>query len=78
MKNITSKNRKELKQHLSNTLYKNSFFIMLTSTSSAAFGFIFWMLAARLYPQQDVGLASAVISAMSCVFSVFGLDKFTS
>jgi hypothetical protein len=41
-----STNRKELKQHLKDPLYKSSFFIMLTSISSAGFGFIFWMLAA--------------------------------
>ena len=31
-------------------LYKNSFFIMLTSISGAGFGFAFWMLA-KLYPR---------------------------
>jgi hypothetical protein len=35
-------------EQLKDPLYKNSFFIMLTSISSAGFGFIFWMLAAKL------------------------------
>jgi hypothetical protein len=51
MKLLTLKNRKEIKQHLNDPLYKNSLFIMLTSISSAGFGFIFWMLAAKLYPR---------------------------
>ena len=36
---------KALKKYLNDPLYKNSFFIMLTSISSAGFGFLFWMLA---------------------------------
>jgi len=38
---------KALKKYLNDPLYKNSFFIMLTSISSAAFGF-FWMLTVTL------------------------------
>jgi O-antigen/teichoic acid export membrane protein len=57
-------------------LYKNSFFIMLTSLSSAGFGFFFWMLAAKLYPKEDVGIATALISSMGLLLllSRFGLD----
>lgn len=58
-------------------LYKNSFFIMLTSASAAAFGFIFWMLAAKLYPKEDVGVATALISSLFLLIllSRFGLDQ---
>ncbi|MDD5420040.1 MAG: hypothetical protein PHV57_09370 [Methanomicrobiaceae archaeon] len=35
------RNLQELRQHLMDPLYKNSFFIMLTSASSAGFGFFF-------------------------------------
>ena len=57
-------------------LYKNSFFIMLTSLSNAGFGFFFWMLAAKLYPKEDVGIATALISSMSLLILLtrFGLD----
>jgi len=57
-------------------LYKNSFFIMLTSLSSAGFGFFFWMLAAKLYPKEDVGIATALISSIGLLIllSRFGLD----
>jgi len=33
---------KALKKYLNDPLYKNSFFIMLTSISNAGFGFFFW------------------------------------
>jgi hypothetical protein len=47
MKLWIPKSRNELRPHLNDPLFKNSFFIMLTSVSSAGFGFIFWMLAAK-------------------------------
>jgi len=37
---------------------------------NAGFGFIFWMLAAKLYPKEDVGIATSLISSMAllCCF----------
>jgi len=66
----------ELTQLMNDPLYKNSFFIMLTSISSAGFGFIFWMLAAKLYLPKDVGIATALIASMGLLvlLSRFGLD----
>ena len=52
MKIWLPKNQEELKEYLRDPLYKNSFFIMLTSISNAGFGFFFWMLAAKLYPKE--------------------------
>lgn len=64
-------------EDLHDSLYKNSFFIMLTSISNAGFGFFFWMLAAKLYPKEDVGIATALISSMALLvmLSRFGLDQ---
>jgi len=56
-----------MKQIAKNPLYKNSFFIMLTSFTSAGFGFIFWMLAAKFYPKEDVGISTALISSMMLI-----------
>jgi hypothetical protein len=41
-------------------LYKNSVYIMLTSVVAAAYGFIFRIIAAKLYPKEDVGIAMAL------------------
>ena len=70
------KTKAELQYHLHDPLLKNSIFIMLTSITSAGFGFIFWMLAAKLYPAEDVGIATALISSMALLvlLSRFGLD----
>lgn len=71
------KNKSELIHHLCDPLFKNSIFIMLTSVSSAGFGFIFWMLAAKMYSPEDVGIATALISSMALLvlISRFGLDS---
>ena len=77
VENFFPKTINELKRYIRDPLYKNSFFIMLTSTSGAVFGFIFWMLAARLYSKEDVGIATALISSLSLLIllSRFGLDQ---
>jgi O-antigen/teichoic acid export membrane protein len=57
-------------------LYKNSLFIMLTSLSAAGFGFFFWIVAAKLYHKEDIGIATALISSMNLLILLtrFGLD----
>lgn len=57
-------------------LYKNSVSIMLTAFATSGFGLIFWILAAKLYPIKDVGIATAMISSiiMLVILSGLGLD----
>lgn len=49
---------------------------MAANVLNAGFGFLFWMVAARMYPAQAVGLTAAVISAVGllAMLSVLGLD----
>lgn len=70
------KNRSEISHHLRDPLFKNSFFIILTSISGAGFGFIFWILAAKLSSAEEVGIATALISSMTLLIliSKLGLD----
>ncbi len=46
------------------SLYMNSMHIIMNNILSAALGFFFWFIAARLYSPSDVGIASTLISAM--------------
>ncbi len=46
-------------------LYKNSIFLIASSLLGAGTGFVFWVIAARFYSAEDVGFASAIVSAMS-------------
>lgn len=56
--------------HLRNPLIKNSIFLSTDATIGAVTGFIFWIVAARLYSTSDVGMASAIFSAMALLASL--------
>ncbi|CAJ37104.1 oligosaccharide flippase family protein [Methanocella arvoryzae] len=58
-------------------LYKNSFFIITTRFLTVVTGFVFWLVAARLYSIENVGLATALFSAATLIlqFSTFGLEN---
>ncbi|MGI6114464.1 MAG: lipopolysaccharide biosynthesis protein [Mahellales bacterium] len=70
-------NLQELKLLINNPLYKNSFFLLLSRGFNAGCGFFFWMVAARLYSMEDVGMATALNSALGLVilFSRLGFDN---
>ena len=53
-----------LRQRLGTPLYRNALYLMINHGITAAVGLVFWILAARFYLAEDVGLASATISAM--------------
>jgi O-antigen/teichoic acid export membrane protein len=63
-------------RYLKNPLFKNSLYILLTSTSSAGFGFIFWSLAAKYATAENVGVATALFSSMGLIILIsrIGLD----
>ncbi|WP_292520024.1 oligosaccharide flippase family protein [Methanoculleus sp.] len=71
------KNFSEVRLHLQEPLLRNSFFIMASSLVAAGFGFFFWMIAARLYSQADVGIATALMSSMGLLILIsrLGLDQ---
>lgn len=60
----------------SDPLYRNSFFMALSSIFNAGLGFFFWIIAARLYSVEQVGLATALISSLALIllFSRVGFD----
>ncbi len=60
----------------SDQLYKNAWYLMLSNVVIAASGFLFWLIAARLYPPEQVGVGSALMSVMGLlvVFSTSGFD----
>ena len=68
--------RQKLESHLRVPLYANSLYVLTNSVVTAVAGFIFWLIAARLYSAADVGLGSAAISAMSllALVSLLGLN----
>lgn len=77
MSKISRKFLDILLKRTSDTLLRNSIFILLSSLVSAGLGFFFWLIAAKVYPADDLGLATAIISAFSLLIlaSRLGLDS---
>lgn len=46
----------------SDSLVRNSLYLMASTVVTAALGYVFWAVAARAFTRQEVGLGSAVIS----------------
>ena len=67
--------RRRQRYVLRTPLYSNSFFLLGNSVFTGVFGFLFWIVAARLYSAEDLGLGSALISAalLLSFLSRFGL-----
>jgi len=67
---------KELRRNLRDPLLKNAYLLILSSITSAGSGFFFWLIVARLYSAEDVGLASAIISVQGLIamLSLLGFD----
>jgi len=63
-------------QYFNDSLYKNTFFIVLTRMFNEACGFFFWMAAAKIYSVEDVGIAVALISVQGLLIllSRLGFD----
>lgn len=49
---------------------RNSLFIMITTVGNSALGFLYWTIIARSYGKADIGLATALIAAMTLVSTI--------
>lgn len=61
---------------MNDSLYRNSIYLFVNNASLAATGFLFWTMAARLFPAAEVGILSTIIAASTFIASasLFGLD----
>ena len=50
--------------HISMPLYRNGYALILSSVATSVLGLMYWVLAARYYSTDVVGLNSAILSAM--------------
>ncbi len=66
--------KKIIKGLYADNLYKNSFYLILSNIVSGLLGFIFLMIATRLYSPYDIGIYSTLISAMGLIslFAIWG------
>lgn len=67
----------KLSEKLKDTLYLNSVLLIFTTTTMAGFGFIFWLINAKLFSAEEIGIATAIIPSTTIIAtaSLFGLDN---
>lgn len=60
----------------SDSLFRNSVFLMLSTLVQAVLGFLFWMLCARLFTPAEIGLGSTLIAGLTLIayVSLFGFN----
>ncbi len=57
----------KLRDLFGDNLFRNSFYLMLTTGTMAALGFVFWLICAHLFRPDQIGVATSLISAMSLI-----------
>lgn len=60
------------------SLLRNALYIMLTTGVNSALGYLFWLVIARTYDAHEVGVASALIAAMTVVAALADLGTSTA
>ncbi|MFM2340106.1 MAG: hypothetical protein RLZZ360_742 [Candidatus Parcubacteria bacterium] len=68
---------KQIIHKWSDSLYRNSIYLILTMAAMAGFGFIFWLINAKLFSAHEIGIATAIIptTTMIAIGSLFGIDS---
>ena len=64
------------KHIMTDPLYRNSLFNMTSTFILGGLGFVFWIIIARLYKTESVGIATTLISIMTLLssFTILGLN----
>lgn len=59
------------------SLFRNSVYLMLSTGVMSAFGFIFWIITTRFYSSEEIGFATALISATVLIstLSILGFNS---
>lgn len=62
---------------LSDRMYRNSFYLIASSGVLMGTGFLFWMLVARFYTSEEVGIATTTYSLLTTIsgFSLIGITS---
>ena len=62
---------------MADPLYRNSIFNMASTFVLGGLGFFFWIIVARLYKTEEVGIATTLISIMTLLssFTIMGLNS---
>ncbi len=67
VRTVMSKLGRSIARLRADSLLRNSGYIMAVTVVTSALGFVFWLAAARRFSASEVGLAAALVSAMTLV-----------
>src|ERR687886_313238 len=67
-----------LVSHVRTPLYRNGYALMLSDGTTSALGFLYWVLAARCYAAETVGLNAAAISTLLLLSGIAQLNLSTA
>jgi O-antigen/teichoic acid export membrane protein len=59
--------RRLWRHFLANNLFRNSIYLMLNTGIQAALGFFFWLITTHIFTPDQVGVGTALISAMTLI-----------
>jgi O-antigen/teichoic acid export membrane protein len=65
-------------EHVRSPLYRNGYALVLSSATTSALGMIYWILAARNYSTEVVGLNSAALSAIMFLSNMSQLNLMSA
>lgn len=66
-----------IKRLHNDSLFRNSFYLILATAVMAGFGFFFWLISTHLANPKEIGIATTLISVMN-IISIFSLIGFDS
>ncbi len=65
-------------EHVRTPLYRNAYAWMFSTGLSSGLGIVYWLVAARLYPDEVVGVNAALVNSMMFLASVSLLDLMSA
>lgn len=77
MKKPTPLSARLLKPLISDSLYRNAVFLILSTVTIGLLGFLFWLIGTHLYSPQKVGLAATLVSVGTIIaeLSLLGFNN---
>ena len=69
---------RRLAEHVRTPVYREGYALVLSAGAAAALGFVYWIVAARTYSADIVGLNSAAISTMMLVSGIAQLNLISA
>lgn len=66
-----------VKQHLGSALFRNAYYLMGSYVATSILSFVFWLVAARFYTTEAIGIAGAIISMISFIAGLADLGIST-